>query len=178
MRQTVSDLKVLVPTITDRLKALQGQVVAIQRNTSDEALPVSTPTTSANASSDDDWESIKKWWSDARDHLEAIIDNEDGRRTRKYEDMTRYDYTPIIDNLLSDEFIDLAAAKNARAMNEEFLSLRNRKRPITDEVKGNFKKWKSDFDRAIRIFRSARTSPQPSSPPPGANGQLQSNALA
>jgi hypothetical protein len=39
MRRTVEDLKVLAPDITERLKALQGQVVAIQRNAADATIP-------------------------------------------------------------------------------------------------------------------------------------------
>jgi hypothetical protein len=92
--------------------------------------------------------------------------------------MTRYDYTKIIDSLLADEFIDITAAKAARAMNDQFLSLRNRKRRITDEVKSNFAKWKKDFDRAVRNFKlPPPPSPLPQSPTPtppsGSNGQQQ-----
>jgi len=177
MRQTVTELKALVPTITERLKALQSQVVAIQRNSADEALPASTSEASADIESDDDWEAIKTQWGQARDQLDEIIEEGDGRTTRKYEKFPRYNYSTIIDNLLADELIDSAIAKNARSMNTEFLSLRNRKRPIDDKVKGDFEKLKRAFDRAVREFKVTSAAQHVASPPPGSNGHRQPETI-
>jgi hypothetical protein len=167
-----------LPEMTERLKALQVQVVAIQRNATDEALPTLASKTATNETSDDDWDAIKKPWSDARDQLERIIDEADGRRTRKYENIARYSYADIIDNLLKDGLIDIAIAEPALAMNREFLALRPRTRPIDDNVKRNFTRWKKNFDRAVSTFKlPPPPSPLPQSPaptpPPGSNGQQQ-----
>ena len=156
MRRTVEDMKQLVPTITDRLKALQSQVVEIQRNSADDLQLASS--TASEAPPTDDWEVIKKMWKGARDRLEQVIDSADGRRTRKYEAMPRYDYTQVIDNLVEDGYINQTIADDARFMNDEFLSLRNRKRPITEETKKEFGEHKARFDREIEKFKP---SPRP-----------------
>jgi hypothetical protein len=181
MRETVIKMEALIPqieTLNERLTALRTQVVAIQRNEADQALPTLTSEAATKATSDDDWDAIKKPWSEARDQLESIIENADGRRTRKYEGIARYSYADIITKLLADGLIDGPIAEPALAMNREFLALRPRIRPIDDNVKRNFAKWKSNFDRAVRNFKlPPPPSPVPQSPAPtppsGSNGQQQ-----
>jgi hypothetical protein len=169
-----------LPEMTERLKALQGQVVAIQRNETDQALPALASEAATKTTSDDDWDAIKKPWAEARDQLERIIDEADGRRTRKYEGIARYSYADIITNLLADGLIDGPIAEPALAMNREFLALRPRVRPIDDNVKRNFTKWKSSFDRAVRNFKlppppsPLPQSSSPTPPPAGSNGQQHS----
>ena len=149
---TAQELKELVPTIEEKLQALQKQVIAIQLHSANNRVQ-SSSATAADPQSDDDWDSIKKMWSDARDKLEAIIDSADGRRKRKYEKIERYDYTTVIQTLAADGLISKSIEDDALHMYDEFQSLRNRKRPITDEIKRKFCAAKKQFDEETSRFK-------------------------
>jgi hypothetical protein len=176
LRNTVQEMKEFVPDITEKLQALQTQVVAIQRDTADSL--IQSQSVESSSASDDDWESIKKMWTDARDRLEKIIEQADGRRARKYEKLARYNYTDVIKNLLADGFIDISIAVDARYMNDEFLLLRNRQRPISQDIKNRFAKRKKRFDdelgRLKPLFHTQSPSPpqdrEPPAPPKGNGG--------
>jgi hypothetical protein len=160
------------------VKAMEKQVADIQRVTTDDSVLASQ--TKEDPSARANWEEIKNIWSDARDRLEKIIDDQDGRRTRKYGGMSRLDYTTIINTLLSDGLVDKTIARDASYMNDTYLSFKNQRNPITEEVKREFNQRKRNFDRAIASFKPvlppspaiAIPSPLPiASPNPGGNGR-------
>jgi hypothetical protein len=160
------------------VKAMEKQVADIQRVTTDDSVLASQ--TKEDPSARANWEEIKNIWSDARDKLEKIIDDQDGRRTRKYGRMSRLDYTTIINTLLSDGLVDKTIARDASYMNDTYLSFKNQRNPITEEVKREFNQRKRNFDRAIASFKptlppSAPVEiPLPSPNPgqkPGSNGR-------
>jgi hypothetical protein len=189
LRNTVNDLKVLIPAFESKVQALQtqikdqiegkllelqDQVSAGQRYAADNLIqPQFDP---PEATSDNDWETVKKAWTDARDKLETIIEDTDGRRTRKYAKLPRYDYSDVIETMLKDGLVNKSIADDAQYMNREFRSLRNRKRQITDAVKSDFAERKKRFDKEVRQFKAARMLPSVSievaepPPPPKGNG--------
>jgi hypothetical protein len=54
----------------------------------------------------------------------AIEDISDGRVRRKYSNLSRYTYEPIISHLRSDGVVSAEAARALDTLNERFLSLR------------------------------------------------------
>jgi hypothetical protein len=166
--------------IAGAVRALQSQVADIQRVSTDDSVLASQSNEDPSARAK--WEEIKNIWSEARDKLEKIIDDQDGRRTRKYGRMSRRDYTTIINTLQIDGLIDKTIAGDATYMNNTYLSFRNQRNPITEEVKREFNQRKRNFDRAIANFKPATPPsppiaiPSPSpilSPNPAANGRTQ-----
>jgi hypothetical protein len=164
--------------IAGAVKALQTQVADIQRVSTDDSVLASQSKEDPSARAN--WEEIRNIWTDARDKLEKIIDDQDGRKTKKYGQMSRRDYTTIINTLQIDGLIDKAIARDAAYMNDTYLSFRNQRNPITEEVKREFNQHKRNFDRAIASFKPvlppspaiAIPSPSPiASPNPGGNGR-------
>jgi hypothetical protein len=139
--------------IAGAVKALQTQLADIQRVSTDDSVLASQSKEDPSATAN--WEEIKNIWTDARDKLEKVIDDQDGRRTRKYGQMTRRDYTTVINTLLGDGLIDKSIARDASYMNDTYLSFKNRRNPITEEVKKEFNQRKRNFDRAITSFKPA-----------------------
>jgi hypothetical protein len=160
------------------VKAMQDQLAELQRETTDDS--VSQSITLEDTSARANWAEIRDIWTDARKKIENIIENADGRRTRRIRQMNRRDYTSIIKSLLDDyHLIDEAIARDAMYMNNTYLSFRNQRSPITEEVKREFNQRKRNFDRAVASFKPALPlapveiplpSPSPA-PKPGANGR-------
>jgi DNA gyrase/topoisomerase IV subunit A len=183
MKQARSDITSVINEFKDAdiagiVKAMEKQVADIQRVTTDDSVLASL--SKEDPSARENWEEIKDIWSDARDKLQKVIDDQDGRKTRKYGRMSRLDYTTIINTLLSDGLIDKPIARDATYMNDTYLSFKNQRNPITDEVKREFNQRKRSFDKTITNFKPASppsapiTVPVPSpssSPNPGGNGR-------
>jgi hypothetical protein len=102
------------------VKGLQTRLADIQRVSSDDSVLASQ--SKEDPSARENWEEIKNIWSDARDKLEKIIDDQDGRKTKKYGQMSRRDYTTIINTLLGDGLIDKPIAVDAH-LHEQHLSV-------------------------------------------------------
>jgi hypothetical protein len=156
--------------LKDSIDALQKQFIELQRDVADDSLLASQSAEAAEPASTASWEYIKNIWSDARDKLESVIGQADGRRTRKYGQISRRDYTKVIAMLQSDGLIDKVAADDARYMNDTYLSFRNRRNPVTDELKQEFDERKRSFDKHIKNFKPAillpHSPPAPSVEPP------------
>jgi hypothetical protein len=186
MRKARAEMASLLAEIDfkDSLKALQTQLADIQRVSADDSVLASQSIAVEDPSARANWEEIRNIWTDARNKLEKIIDNEDGRKTRKYAQMNRRDYTSIIENLLSDGLIDRTIARNAIYMNDTYLSFRNQRNVITEDLKSEFNQRKRSFDNAIANFKPSAppaapiTIPFPSpslAPKSAANGRTQSH---
>jgi hypothetical protein len=81
--------------------------------------------------------------------------------------MSRRDYTGIIKSLLDDyHLIDEVIARDATYMNDTYLSVRNQRNAITEDVKKEFIKRKRNFDKAVANFKPSPPSLPPISIPP------------
>jgi hypothetical protein len=139
--------------IDEKLQALADQVKAGQQYAGDNLIEPET-VDSADSPPNNDWELIRSIWTDARNKLEKIIEEADGRRTRKYARLPRQNYKDVITALLNDGFINNSIADDAYFLNRQFRSLRNGKRVITDEIKNEFARRKKHFDEGIARLKS------------------------
>jgi hypothetical protein len=153
--------------LKESIDALQKQFIELQRDVADDSLSASQSAAAVEPASTANWEVIKGIWSDGRDKLENVIKQADGRKTRKYAEISRRDYTKLIAMLQSDGLIDKVAADDARYMNDTYLSFRNQRNPITDELKHEFLERKRSFDKHIKNFKPPTLLP-PAPPPASA----------
>jgi len=87
------------------------------------------------------WEHLRELWSESRDRIEAAIESLDGRVRRKYAQIPRYSYAPIIRRLRDDGAISARAADALLSMNEQFLALRRRPANATWAMVDQFSGW-------------------------------------
>ncbi len=124
-----------------------GQQVDATQETAELALHSSaqSPVNGGNQN----WESLRTKWRDARDGLERIIDKIDHKGTRRrYSNIERYSYEPIIRALLNDRRISLETASDLSKMNAKFLSLK-RKSSVTNDELNEFGFWFDKVDRDL-----------------------------
>jgi hypothetical protein len=137
-----ADFKKQLDKFKEQLDDVMDQLKEVQRGLADNSVQVAE-------GDQKNWDEVKNIWNDARDKLEDIIENADGRKTRGYEKMSRRDYAKIIDKLLDDGFINQPVADNAKSMNATYRSFMNRRNPISDNVKREFVQRKERFDNAL-----------------------------
>ncbi len=89
------------------------------------------------------WEQLREIWSEARDRIEEAVNNLDGRVRRKYGNIARYSYAPIIRQLRDDRAISARAADALLSMNEQFLALRRRPAAATAAIVNQFENWRN-----------------------------------
>lgn len=143
-------------SLTELLQAQIKQINELQRMAADEpqAAPqqaqAAATVTQDSSTSDNNFELIRDHWSRTRDKIESIVESiTDGRTRRKYNTLARYDYTEIIKKLKDDGMITTKAAAAANMMNKAYLSLRGRKRPITQANVDLFAGSASDFENEL-----------------------------
>jgi hypothetical protein len=171
MKQAKDDMAAVLSEIRDidfkeALKAVQKQLADIQRGSADDSVLVSQSIATADPPSRANWEEIKNIWTDARDKLDDIIENADGRKKRKYGEVNRRDYTNIINLLLADGLINKTIADHALYMNDTYLSFRNQRNIITEEVKQKFKQHKLHFDNEMGNYKIPPSPPSTNIIPP------------
>lgn len=158
--QTLSDIDISkqLADLKESVEAAQKQLLEMQRHSVDER-PIVTdaiiaPPIEVNMLQEENsWLKIREIWGVSRDYLEKAISTRitDGRRRRKYETMTRYNYAEIIDLLLQDGAISNSAADAAQNMNRKFLALRSRKRPAERSELDEFIEWKNKLTEVTSI---------------------------
>ena len=90
----------------------------------------------------DSWEAAANLWFSAKEHVEDIIERiPDGRMRRPFNRIPRYRYDEITERLRTGGFITAAEQTAINAMDENFRSIRNRKRPVTPEMVTEFQLW-------------------------------------
>ncbi len=149
------DIRTQLDDLKASVEAAQQKLNEIQRQATDEgvedlpiaALPLPLPTTSNDQ---DRWEQIRTIWANGRDRLEAAVKAiPDGRVRRKYETIARYNYDPIIRQLVADGAISQEAAHASQNMNDNFLALRRRKQPVSEDMLNRFKDWQAEIERQL-----------------------------
>ena len=113
-------VKSMEQTLQRRLDAVEDRVDA-----SETAMPEG-----------DRWERIRELWRDMRRRIEFAIGTriDDGRKLRKYSNLTRHTYAPIIAHLRKDLPLETETAHALESMNERFLSLRRSKQASVADV--------------------------------------------
>jgi hypothetical protein len=158
------------------LEAVQKQLADLQRSSADDSAEPAVQDQAAKSN----WEEIRAIWLNAREQLDDVIENITNRTNkRKYARLNHRDYTDIINKLREDDLISDTAARAAGYMNNTYLSFRNQRNPITDNVRQRFIESKKAFDSERKNFRPP---PPPSLPPPSrpaprsdGNGRLPPN---
>jgi hypothetical protein len=141
------DIKPQLDDLKASLEAAQNKLNEMQRRAIDER-EIDAPVAALPVSEQNRWEDIRKLWEEARDQIESKIKTIDGRKQRKYENITRYSYAPIINQLADDGVIDEETANAARRMNQSFLALR-KNRDVSEDNLDSFRQWKSIIDRVL-----------------------------
>jgi hypothetical protein len=154
LKNTLEKMKTLdvngqLADVNGQLAAFQTQLQAMQRTATDDRASESVTAVETDSPQRKDWEEIKKIWTEVRDKLDDLVNRADGRR---YRAMTRFDYDKIIGKLLEDGLVNQLMAEDAKQMNDSYLSFRNQRLPITDEVKADFAKRKARFDAELERY--------------------------
>ncbi len=127
-----------------QLRTLRQEVRAVQ--TEVESSPTSAGVPPGNdAGSVDAWDQIRNTWTNVRDRIERKIEQLDGRVRRKYENIARYNYANVIQQLHKDEELGEGARDALVKMNDLFLKFRRNPRRATKE----------EAERFNRMFDSA-----------------------
>lgn len=159
LSETVAQLKRL--DFSEAFGTLQTQLAKMQRTALDDRATQQMSTMALDAPQRNDWGEIQKIWSDVRDVLEEII-KRDRHQLYTYGEMTRYDYSGIIDHLREDRLINVVIAEDAKHMNDLYLSFRDHPRAITKEVKAEFAQRKARFDAELKRYVPPKPEDAPS----------------
>jgi hypothetical protein len=141
------------------LEAVQKQLADLQRSSADDSAELAAQGQEAKSN----WEEIRSIWLDTRKQLDDEIEKTPRINKRKYARLNHRDYTDIINKLREDNLISDIAARVAGYMNNTYLSFRNQRNPITDNVRQKFIDSKKAFDVEMRNFKPPAL---PTSPPP------------
>jgi hypothetical protein len=128
----------------------------VEEELADAPIPAAAPGLSRTVAdiqaSGDNWIRVRKTWADARDWIEAIIEEiVDGRERAKYNRLSRRDYEPVITLLRKDNRISAEAAADLIALNEDFLRLKRNRAATKTEA--------DEFDE--RFWRATEPKPSP-----------------
>lgn len=115
-----SERKKLKEQLAYHLDALRQQVLAVR-----EDVEAQESSSAQNTAQLQNWENIRSKWADARERLEIMIEQLDGRVRRKYGKISRYNYEDIIRQLQNDKSLTTGAANALSDMNRRFFSLRS-----------------------------------------------------
>jgi hypothetical protein len=128
-----------VNLIESRLITLRKLVEAVRDDTETVTEPA-PPATNGSTAGPDHWETVRRTWASARNRIELAIDEgvKDGRKRRRYANMSRYTYNDIIFALRSDGALKTETATRLIEMNALFLRLRARPRATTEAQANHF----------------------------------------
>jgi hypothetical protein len=140
----------MATTIHLRDAAKKLEQVLAELRASNEHLDTSAPIVTDDIDLDehDYWNELSMQWREAKDLVEGQISHiSDGRKFRKYANMSRHDYPAIVDQLIYDGLIYQNAETSFTAMQKMFYDFRPQKfivdRADWDAFQNHFKVFKS-----------------------------------